>query len=73
MINAIKWTATCILIIGTFFSSIGVYPIGPMITSVGGILWLYVSIIWREFSLIVTNTIMTGVCIGGLIFNYFKG
>lgn len=57
--NILKWTATVILIVGTAVNGLGYYPLGPIILIVGGILWLIVSILWREPSLIVTNLIMT--------------
>ena len=64
----LKWIATAILIIGTAVNSLGYYPIGPMILAVGGIIWLVVSIMWREPSLIVTNAVMTFTGLVGLCY-----
>ena len=64
----LKWVATIILIIGTAVNSLGYYPIGPMILAVGGIIWLVVSIMWREPSLIVTNAVMTSTGLAGLCY-----
>lgn len=64
----LKWIATAILIIGTAVNSLGYYPAGPLILAVGGILWLIVSIIWKEASLIVTNAVMTATGLIGLCY-----
>ena len=68
----LKWTASAILIIGTAVNSLGYYPEGPLILAVGGIMWLIVSIRWREASLIVVNSVMTGTGIAGLILKYYN-
>ena len=65
----VKWLATAILIVGTAVNSMGFYPLGPAILSLGGALWLGVSIYWREPSLIVTNGVMLGVGLIGLAYN----
>ena len=67
----LKWTATAILILGTAVNSLGYYPLGPIILAVGGFIWLIVSIMWREWALIVTNGVMLIVGIVGLLIGYF--
>ena len=67
----LKWIATVVLIIGTGVNSLGYYPEGPIILVLGGMFWTAVSIIWRETSLIVTNSVMLLTGIGGLILHYF--
>jgi len=62
----LKWIATVTLIVGTAVNSLGYYPLGPIILAVGGLIWLVVSIIWREPSLIVTNAVMSITGIAGL-------
>jgi hypothetical protein len=59
----LKWAATATLIVGTAVNGLGFYPLGPIILAVGGFIWLAVAVMWREPSLIVTNSIMslTGV------------
>ena len=63
--DTLKWAATVLLIIGTGVNSLGYYPVGPLILLSGGILWLIVSIRWREASLIVTNGVLTAVSVVG--------
>lgn len=57
----LKWTATLILIVGSYVNSAGVMndiKLGPWLLVAGGILWLIQSIRWRESALIVTNVFM---------------
>lgn len=68
----LKWTATAILIVGTAVNSLGYYPAGPLILVLGGLLWLIVSIRWKEASLIVVNSVMTATGLAGLILKYYN-
>jgi hypothetical protein len=65
--SVLKWLATMTLIVGSGVNAMGVYPAGPLILIGGGILWLTVAVIWKEWSLIVTNALMVGVAIIGLL------
>lgn len=67
----LKWAATIILIVGTAVNSLGFYPAGPLILIMGGVLWLIVSIRWKEPAMIVTNAIMTLTAIVGVTYNLF--
>lgn len=70
-INTIlKWLATITLVIGTAVNSLGVYPAGPIVLVVGGLIWLVVSIRWKEPALIVTNSIMSLTGIVGIVYYY---
>ena len=69
--NILKWTATAILIVGTAANSVGWYPEGPIISFFGGVLWTIISVRMKEPSLIVVNTVMLLIGIGGLTLHYF--
>jgi len=64
-----KWAATVTLIAATAVNSLGYYPLGPILYIISGILWIYVSIAWREPALIVTNVVITTVGAAGLLYN----
>ena len=68
----LKWLATAILIVGTAVNSLGYYPEGPIILSVGGLIWLIVAIRWREPALIVVNAMMTATGLIGLCLSLCK-
>ena len=67
----LKWVATSILIIGSGVNSLGYYPQGPLLLGLGGVVWLIVSIIWKEWSLIVTNATLLAVNAIGLVYKFF--
>lgn len=61
MIVVLKWIATVTLIAGSYVNSARIgdtVSLGPWILVVGGLLWLAVSIAWRERALIATNACM---------------
>jgi hypothetical protein len=66
----LKWIATAILIVGTAINSLGYYPEGPLTLALGGVIWLIVSVRWREPSLIVTNGVMLATGLAGLAYRY---
>tara|TARA_Y100000992_G_scaffold300284_1_gene268640 strand:- start:1505 stop:1735 length:231 start_codon:yes stop_codon:yes gene_type:complete len=70
----LKWIATGTLIVGCFVNSAfpDMYPIGPILLALGGVVWLIVSCIWREWSLIITNGVMTAVGLFGMAFYYLS-
>jgi hypothetical protein len=68
----LKWAGTVVLIIGTAINSLGYYPAGPLILGIGGLIWLIVSIRWREPALVTTNFIMTFTGFAGLAYRYFS-
>ena len=72
--NTLKWIATAVLIIGTFVNAgfPELYPIGPLLLALGGVIWLAVSFLWKEPALIVTNLVLTTVGFGGILLYYIK-
>lgn len=71
--SILKWTATVILIIGTFINATfpNLYPLGPALLALGGIVWLVVSFMWKEPALIVTNGVLSAVGVIGIALFYF--
>jgi hypothetical protein len=72
--NNLKWLATAILIVGTFVNAgfPELYPVGPLLLAMGGIVWLIVSFLWKEPALIVTNLVLTAMGFGGILLYYIK-
>ena len=63
----LKWLATLVTIAGAICTSINMYPEGPALLNVGAFLWLIVSMMWREWSLIVINATLLLIYTVGLI------
>ena len=50
------------LIVGVGFNSFNIYALGaPLIMCLGGIIWVVVGYMWREYSIIITNLVLTMV------------
>ena len=62
----LKWVATVITIAGAVATSINMYPLGPALLNLGAFVWLIVSIMWREWSLIVINATLLLIYTVGL-------
>ena len=71
MLEILKWVATITLIVGTAINGLGYYPEGPLVLVLGGVLWLIASIIMKDKPLIVTNTVMSVVGLGTVVFKLF--
>ena len=63
----IKWIASVILIFGAAFTSMNMYPYNMYLQFTGVFGWLIVGIIWRDWALIVVNTIGSLVLLAGII------
>ena len=67
----LKWIATIILIIGSGINSLGIYPLGPIVIIAGSFIWLIVSIMWKEWSLIITNGVLVVVSTVALLYHIY--
>ena len=67
----LEWTGTTILILGTGVNSLGLYPLGPILLGLGGLIWMTVGIMWGKNSLIITNLTLSLVTLVGLIITLF--
>lgn len=63
----LKWTATAFICLGALLISLDIYPLGPIVSLCGTALWLVVSIMWREKSLILVNGVVLIIYSVGLI------
>jgi len=63
----LKWLATVITIAGAICTSVNLYPLGPALLNLGAFVWLIVSIMWREWSLIVINATLLLIYTVGLV------
>jgi len=63
----LKWIATAVTIVGAVLASLNWYPAGPAMLNLGAAIWLVVSIMWREWSLIIINASLLLIYTVGLI------
>ena len=63
----IKWTSSIILIIGMILTAYNIYPYNLFYHVVGLAGWLSVSILWKDRSLIMLNTVALVIYANGII------
>ena len=68
-----KWIATVVLIVGSAANGYGLYPLGPILLALGGLIWLAVAVQSKDRALITTNAVMTAVTATAIILHYLKG
>jgi hypothetical protein len=68
-----KWIATAVLIVGSAVNGFGLYPLGPILLALGGLIWLAVAVQAKDRALVTTNAVMTAVTATALILHYLKG
>lgn len=64
---ALEWIATALLILNAILTSINIYPANVFVALLGGIMWTWISIIWKRWSLIVLNLTLLIIYVGGLL------
>lgn len=68
----LEWVATVELIVATAVNSAGIYPLGPILLILGGILWLIIGLQWKKHSIVITNAVMVLSGIGGVAWKYLS-
>lgn len=63
----LEWAITVILIVGVALTSFNIFPLNLWISLVGNIGWLYLGWVWRKWSLLVVQLVITAIYIIGLI------
>ncbi len=65
MLNTIKWTGSIFIIISMILTASNIYPYNLYTAIPGTLLWIYVSFMWNDKSLIAMNfTALTIYMIG---------
>jgi hypothetical protein len=65
MLNTIKWTGSVFIIISMILTASNIYPYNLYTAIPGTLLWIYVSFMWNDRSLIAMNfTALTIYMIG---------
>ena len=63
----IKWFASIVLIIGAAVTALDMYPYNMYFQFVGITGWLIVGIMWKDWALIVVNTVGSLILFAGII------
>jgi len=67
----IEWIATAFVIAGVVLTAFNVYPLNLSVSMVGNVGWLFIGILWRKWSLIVIQVLVSITYTAGLLNYYF--
>ena len=62
-----EWASTVVLLCGAYLTSVNVYPLNVYLSMAGNLGWLVVAVIWRKWSLIIIQLVITVIYVSGLI------
>lgn len=62
-----EWLCTAVLLIGVVLTSFNIYPMNIWFLLVGNLGWIGLGWMWRKWSLIILQSIITIIYIAGLI------
>ena len=65
-----EWGSTAILIVGVILTSFNIFPLNVYFSLAGNAGWAVVSIVWRKWSLLAIQAIVSIIYFVGLI-NYY--
>jgi hypothetical protein len=66
----LKWFATFTLITGAILTSLDVRPLNIWMFNIANVSWILVGILWKEWSLIVMNSVLVAIYCYGLWFTF---
>ena len=66
----IEWVSTVVLIIGVALSAYNIYPLNIWLSFLGNIGWFIVGWIWKKYSLLTIQVVISIIYISGLMSHY---
>ena len=66
----IEWVSTVILIVGVALTAYNIYPLNVYVSFLGNFGWVIVGLLWKKWSLIIIQIIISIIYIGGLLQHY---
>lgn len=61
----IEWSATAILIVGVALTSWNIYPVNVYFSLLGNLMWLGLGFLWKKYSLVIVQLIVSVIYILG--------
>jgi len=66
----VEWASTVILIIGVALSAYNIYPLNIWFSFLGNIGWFIVGLMWKKYSLLTIQVVISIIYILGLMNHY---
>ena len=67
MLNVIKWIGSIIIILSMILTASNIYPYNLYTAIPGTLIWIYVSFMWNDKSLIAMNLVALTIYMLGII------
>lgn len=68
--NVIKWSSSLILTLGMCLTALNIYPINLYFQIVGITGWLWVGLIWADYSLVFVNSVGVLILVYGIVISW---
>lgn len=65
-----EWGSTVVLIIGVALTAYNIYPLNVWLSLLGNFGWFVVGWMWRKYSLLTIQIILTIIYVSGLMNHY---
>lgn len=65
--KVLEWTSTAVLLVGVYLTAVNIYPMNVYISLLGNFGWLIVAIIWRKWSLLVVQLVISMLYLYGIL------
>jgi hypothetical protein len=65
-----EWISTAILIIGVGLTAWNIYPLNIYFSLAGNLGWFVVGLMWRKYSLLTIQVVVTIIYVAGLVQHY---
>ena len=65
--KVLEWTSTTVLLVGVYLTAVNIYPMNVYISLLGNFGWLVVAIIWRKWSLLVVQLVISMLYLYGML------
>lgn len=62
----LEWISTVVLIVGVALTAYNVYPLNIWISMIGNFGWFIVGALWKKWSLVIIQIVITAIYIAGL-------
>jgi len=64
-----EWIATAILMVGVALTAWNIYPLNIYFSLIGNFAWLIVGYMWKKWSLIIIQFVVSALYVAGILIN----
>jgi len=69
-INILKWTSSIILSSGLCLTAMNIYPLNLYVQFIGVLGWVFVGVMWNDYSIIFINVVGIIILTSGIIYSW---